>query len=256
MMPSITALGRFAPRRKIIPVRRVKLHDGWYKRAGPIFAAAIAAVLAGTAPAGAEVVTTTKVTSYPVSGTTPLTILHSMLKRGRRIGHAGSMAITHARLRYDAELDRGPRCSIASSKVTANFTISLPRHTSEATLPARTKKAFRAFRKHARRHELYHRDVYLKCARRADRAIAGLGDAANCRTIIRAAKKVWDAEMDRCSALHAAYDARETARSAKVPLLREAMAALAAQRKRRAPRAKTQAGHAGGVWPRTEGIGR
>ncbi|MCC2112665.1 MAG: DUF922 domain-containing protein [Hyphomicrobiales bacterium] len=225
-------------------------------RAGPILALAIASVLAGMSPSGAEVVTTTEMKTYTVSGTTPLTILHSMLKRGRQIGHAGSMAITYARLSFKADISGGDDCRVRSNRVTASFTISLPQHASETTLPASTRKAFRAFREYAKAHELRHREIYLGCARRADRAILKLRAAGNCSAVARSAKQLWKAEMDRCKAAHATFDKRESARSTKVPLLREAMAAFSAQMTTRAQSAETQVGHAGGGGRRIEGIGR
>ena len=207
-------------------------------------------------PVDADVVTSTAFTSYRVSGTTPLTILHSMLKQGQRIGHNGSMAITNARLRYKADLEEGDQCRVKSNRVTADFTISLPMHPSEARLSARTRKAFRAFRDFARRHEIRHRDIYLECAHRADRAIRKIGPAASCRAIVRRAKQVWKAEIARCKKAHAVFDAKESARSDNVPLLREAIASYTTQMRAQLDFSRAFSRRIGGSPEPKEGIGR
>ena len=181
---------------------------------------ALLALPAGAPPAAAKIV----YKHYAVRGETPAEIIIDIWRKRRMRHGVFSIADIRTTLKPDGRVVRGKSCQIKDFDVTAEYTITLPRHVNERAMDRRTRRLFRAFVGSARKHELQHRAIYRGCLRRLVRAVRRMQPQTSCAATGQVIVRIAKLEGLRCRAEHMAFDKREFQKSKRLPLVRQALA--------------------------------
>ena len=145
---------------------------------------------------------------YDVSGST-VQELRADLNRHRPADKAGKHfdAVTRWFIRWRYDYQTGSdQCAIASVSTTVNITITFPRLSETADIPAAVKQAFADYTQKLLLHEKGHAQNAIDTAKRIDDGIAALRPQGTCPQLGRDANslgyslleaaKQWDADYD------------------------------------------------------------
>ena len=200
-------------------------------------AAAVVFAMAGTAFAAPKY--TTKYTYYSINGQSAGDLYDAMLRRGPHVNGAKAYASTAATSRQEGKLLQGKSCKVVDYRFVIDFTIRLPKLTSERALTGVTKARWQAFSGFLRKHEETHRSIWLECARDLEAQVRSIR-ATDCKTADRQVDKLWDSIRASCNRRHDAFDTAEQRRLAKHPFVKLVIAnaqsatkAVASPRKKR-----------------------
>lgn len=185
----------------------------------PTVALAIAALLAmAPGPAAAKPVTTTKVQHYEVSGTTARSLDTQMSSLGPWHGNSRAYANIVVRPSYDGNLVQGKMCRLEKFKVTAAFTMTLPRLARGAKLSKTLGEQWKSFSAFARKHEETHKAIWIECLAKAERRALALR-VKDCDSLGKEVDRVFAAEWQTCEKRQEAFDIAERAKLARHPLI-------------------------------------
>ncbi|MCW2305782.1 DUF922 domain-containing Zn-dependent protease [Rhodobium gokarnense] len=175
---------------------------------------------AGAAPVAGKTV----YKHYAVRGETPAEIIVDIWRQ-RRVNRGDfSIASIQTSVEPSGHLQSGKTCRVKDFSVKTTYVVTLPRHVGERRLKPRTRRLYRSFVKNARQHELTHRAIYQKCMQRFVRSVRQMTPQRSCAAARRVITRIAKLESLRCRAENLAFDKREYAKSARLPLLRQALA--------------------------------
>lgn len=172
-----------------------------------------------------------KVKYYVIAGSTARELDQQMTRRGPIHGRGRAYANLVVKPDYSGQLVQGRSCSIRNFKISAHFTMTLPKLASGTKLSTDLKSRWNSFQAFAKRHEEGHRTIWLDSMVKAERRIKGLR-VSSCSALDRRIEQVFDEEWQKSERRQDAYDLAEQKKLASHPLI------LAATR---VPRAKAQA---------------
>lgn len=164
----------------------------------------------------------TKTQHYRVDGSDAAAIVSSMMKQHRLLGGHGRVGRTKMKRRIDWEFTESKKsCRVKRHTIRLDFTTQLPRHRSEKRLRRSLRKDWRAFAKHVKWHEGQHRKIWLSCARKAEKKV-NRARAKTCGQLLAKLERIYKRSNAACDKRHARFDAKETRRLGKHPLIRRA----------------------------------
>jgi len=164
----------------------------------------------------------TKTQHYRVDGSDAAAIVSSMMKQHRLLGGHGRVGRTKMKRRIEWEFSETKKsCRVKSHTIRLDFTTQLPRHRSEKRLRRSLRKDWRAFAKHVKWHEGQHRKIWLSCARRAEKKV-NRARARTCGQLLTKLEDIYKQSNAACDKRHASFDAKETRRLGRHPLIRRA----------------------------------
>ncbi len=164
----------------------------------------------------------TKTQHYRVDGSDAAAIVSSMMKQHRLLGGHGRVGRTKMKRRIDWEFTEGKKsCRVKRHTIRLDFTTQLPRHRSEKRLRRSLRKDWRAFAKHVKWHEGQHRKIWLSCARRAEKKV-NRARARTCGQLLKKLERIYKRSNAACDKRHSRFDAKETRRLGRHPLIRRA----------------------------------
>lgn len=178
----------------------------------------------------AKPVVKTKYKSYSVPGTSPYALLSYMQRNGPSVNGSHALASTAASIHHKADFKGTGNCKIKNYKITMSFTITLPKAKHVSRMPKKVRSRWKQFASHARWHENKHKQIWIGCANRIEKKVRSLRSRGSCNAVWKRARALAKVELARCDRLHAAFDRKETARAARIPLIAQAL---------RAPRSKS-----------------
>lgn len=191
----------------------------------------VALLIAAPASVQAKPVVKTSFKTYSVPGTSAYDLLTYMQRNGPHANGARALATTSASFRYQADAQTAKGCTLKNFRVRTDFVITLPKATNSSSMPPSVRKRWGQFVKHARWHENRHKQIWIGCAKRIERAARSMGTQRSCRAAWSKAQAIVKAQLARCDRIHAAFDRKETARASKIPLIAQAL---------RAPKSKSR----------------
>ena len=196
-------------------------------KSGGTAAALLGALLFMTeaAPLSAKPVVKTSFKSYSVPGTSAYALLSYMQANGPHANGSRALATTSASFRYKADAVTSNGCRLKNFQVSTTFVITLPKATQRSGMSSGVRKRWGQFVKHARWHENRHKQIWIGCAKKIERAARSMGRQSSCNAAWAKAQSIVKTELARCDRLHAAFDRRETARASKLPLIAAALRA-------------------------------
>ncbi|MCB1508063.1 MAG: DUF922 domain-containing protein [Hyphomicrobiaceae bacterium] len=162
--------------------------------------------------------------AYRVRGLTARTLVGYM--RAYPFPGDYGAAMANIRPRYDLRVEtqsHGAECRVRRVDLDIHFVMTLPEAVQEDALGRTARRHWQRFSRFARAHELYHRQIYLGCARRFLRAARRMREAG-CRALERAVRQALSASEEACEAQHLAFDRREAPRLQRLSLFRAARA--------------------------------
>lgn len=164
----------------------------------------------------------TKTQHYRVDGSDAAAIVSSMMKQHRLLGGHGRVGRTKMKRRIDWEFTESKKsCRVKRHTIRLDFTTQLPRHRSEKRLRRSLRKDWRAFAKHVKWHEAQHRKIWLSCARKAEKQV-NRARASTCGQLLKKLERIYKRSNAACNKRHARFDAKETRRLGRHPLIRRA----------------------------------
>lgn len=164
----------------------------------------------------------TKTQHYRVDGSDAAAIVSSMMKQHRLLGGHGRVGRTKMKRRIDWEFTESKKsCRVKRHTIRLDFTTQLPRHRSEKRLRRSLRKDWRAFAKHVKWHEAQHRKIWLSCARKAEKQV-NRARARTCGQLLKKLELIYKRSNAACDKRHARFDAKETRRLGRHPLIRRA----------------------------------
>lgn len=186
----------------------------------PLRISAVFLACLATAPqAAAQPEFTTKYVYYAISGTTPLEIYRSMLKRGPRVEGAKAYAATSAESAQSGKLQQGDTCHIEDYRLRIDFEIKLPRVKNEKVLSSGDRSRWQEFSRFLKKHEETHRSIWLACATELETKIRTV-KAATCAEAEKKSQSLWEATRKACSKKHDAFDAAEQKKLMQRPFVK------------------------------------
>ncbi len=183
---------------------------------------AAAAAVASALPATAGVKTSMSTRYYSVGGTTAASLVSDMRYHPIRGDYGSAIANIHPS--YSLSVVTKPASGICrASEVTLRLHLSLtpPKARSTSSMSSSTRSAWNAFAAYARRHELTHRSIYIRCAN-AFVAKAQRMSAGNCSALKASIYRLLESEKRNCEAKQRAFDRSEQSRVANMSLFRMA----------------------------------
>ncbi|MEM1198390.1 MAG: DUF922 domain-containing protein [Pseudomonadota bacterium] len=182
-------------------------------------------LVTGPQPVSSKPIVKTSFKSYSVPGTSAYALLSYMQANGPHANGARALATTSASFRYQADAVTANGCRLKNFRVATTFVITLPKATQKSRMPASVRKRWGQFVKHARWHENRHKQIWIGCAKKIERIAGRMGRQSSCNAAWAKAQSIVKTELARCDRLHAAFDRRETARAARLPLIAQALRA-------------------------------
>jgi predicted secreted Zn-dependent protease len=163
-----------------------------------------------------------KTQHYRVDGSDAAAIVSSMMKQHRLLGGQGRVGRTKMKRRIEWSFSETRKsCRVKSHTVRLDFTTQLPLHKSEKRLRGSLRKQWRAFARHVKWHEGQHRKIWLSCARKTEKRV-NRTRAGTCAQLLKKLERIYKASNAACDKRHARFDARETRKLGKHPLIRRA----------------------------------
>ncbi len=164
----------------------------------------------------------TEMQHYRVDGSDAAAIVSSMMGNHRLLGGRGRVGRTKMKRHIEWEFSETKNsCRVKSHTVRLDFTTQLPRHQAEKRLDGSLRKQWQAFAKHVKWHESQHRSIWLNCARAAENRV-NKARANTCGQLLKKLDRIYRDSNTACDKLHASFDARETRKLGKHPLIRRA----------------------------------
>lgn len=180
--------------------------------------AVVGLLVTGSPPVVAQPVTTTKVKHYVVNGTTAQSLDQQMTTRGPWHGRGRAYANIVVNPGFTGQLVQGSSCNLHNFKVTAEFTMTLPKLANGAKLSRDLQSRWASFVSFVRRHEEGHRTIWLDCMSKAERRVAALR-AGTCPELNSKIDRVFEEEWQVCERRQDAYDLAEQQKLVRHPLL-------------------------------------
>ena len=172
-----------------------------------------------------------KLKYYLIAGSTAGQLDQQMTTRGPVHGRGRAYANLVVKPDYSGQLVQGRSCKIRNFKISAEFTMTLPKLAPGTRLSGDLKSRWNSFQAFAKRHEEGHRTIWLDSMGKAERRIKTLS-ARSCSELDRRIDQVFEEEWQKSERRQDAYDLAEQKKLSKHPLIVAAT---------RVPRAKAQA---------------
>ena len=138
-----------------------------------------------------------------------------------------------------ASLNPGKRyCRFNRLSLGAHFTVRLPKLAKGAGGNRSLRRKFASFVKFAKRHELTHRRIWIKCFSRSERKIRALR-IKSCRSLDQAGAKIIERELATCKRNNARFDAVESRRVRRQAFVRAAIKQVKTPRRRSISKRRT-----------------
>jgi predicted secreted Zn-dependent protease len=171
-------------------------------------------------PGEARPKVTVSTQTYRVDGADAGAIVRSMMGNAQLLGGHGRVGRTRMTRKISWQFASTPgSCRVKSHTVQLDFITQLPRHVSEQRLNATLKKHWRGFASKVKWHEEQHRKIWLDCARKAEAQVKK-ARAKTCEALITRLDGIYAASNAACDKRHADFDAEETRKLSKHPLIR------------------------------------
>lgn len=180
-------------------------------------------VFLSASPADAAPKVSTKYKSYSVPGKSAQQLFTHMSRYGPHANGSPALATTAANFTHSAKLAQGRNCRLRNYRVNMSFTITLPKARNQKSMSRNLRKRWKQFASHAKWHELQHRAIWIRCAKRIEKKVRALGAQRSCSAAWDRARSIANAELARCDQQHAAFDQKESSRAAQLPLIKQAM---------------------------------
>lgn len=185
--------------------------------------------------------TVTNVKYYTVNANTAQSLDQQMIQRGPVHGPGRAYANIVAKPDYSGRLVQGRSCRLEDFKVTAEFTMTLPKLGGGAKLSRDLSARWESFQDFVRRHEEGHRTIWLETMQKAERRISALR-APTCPELQAQIDGAFQEEWRAGERRQDAYDRADQQKLASHPLLQAANSArrkvgnaLAPQRRQSSP---------------------
>lgn len=187
--------------------------------------AALIAVSLGSGTGAAAPAFTTKYAYYKISGENAADVYISMLKRGPHVRGEKAYAATLMESSQSGKLQQTNNCRMINYKISAEFTIRLPKLADEKVLSPSVRNRWQQFSSFLRKHEETHRAIWMGCAKEMEARISTLR-ATNCDALERKAQAIRDQIQNACTRKHTVFDAAEQKRLSKHPFVKMVLAPL------------------------------
>lgn len=186
-------------------------------------AMALAAALAGSVPATAEIVSKTEITYFAVTGKTPAEIYRNILDRGPTVGKDRALAAIGTTATQDGGVEQqGSLCRLTDYVISLDFTITRPKIENEAVLPPADRALWQRMNDFILVHENEHKDVWLACAADIEKTIMAL-TAPNCDELISKGQAVWAEKLAACDRTQRKWDKDQASELMRQPFMRRAL---------------------------------
>lgn len=129
-------------------------------------------------------------------------------------------------------------CRFKRLSLGAHFTIRLPKLSSRSGANKSLRRKFASFVAFARRHELVHRSIWIKCFSRSERKMRALR-IKSCGALDQASAKIIERELAICRRNNNRFDAAEARRVKRHPLVRAAFKQVNKPRRRAVSKRRT-----------------
>jgi predicted secreted Zn-dependent protease len=182
------------------------------------------ALLAGllTGSAQAEVVSSTRVSYYTVSGSTPGAIFQGILGRGPQISGADAIASIATRAVQDGGLKKsGGACRLSGYRVRLTFLITRPRIANPRVLKPDDLAKWNQVNSFIIAHENQHKQNWLACAAALDRHLTAMS-APNCGQLTAKGEFMWKQMLAACDKRQRAFDSVQSWQLQQLPFMRRA----------------------------------
>ena len=201
-------------------------------------------LVAGLQQVQAQPSTVTNVKYYTVNANTADSLDQQMIQRGPVHGPGRAYANIVARPDYSGRLVQGQTCRLADFKVTAEFTMTLPKLGGGVRLSRDLAARWESFQAFVRRHEEGHRTIWIETMQKAERRISALR-APTCPQLQAQIDRVFQEEWRAGERRQDAFDRAEQQKLVRHPLLvaansarRKVNSGLAPQRSQRSQRSQ------------------
>ncbi len=181
-------------------------------------------LLAGLQPVQAQPHTVTSIKYYTVQGTTAQSLDQQMIARGPWHGRSRAYANIVARPDYSGDLVQGQTCRLENFKVTAEFTMTLPKLANGVRLSKDLATRWNSFQDFVRRHEEGHRAIWIDTMRKAQSRITALR-APTCSQLQAQIDEVFQEEWRAGERRQDAYDRADQQKLVRHPLIQAAASA-------------------------------
>jgi len=193
-----------------------------------IIGAAVVALIAvslGSTTSEAAPAFTTRYAYYKISGENAADVYISMLKRGPHVRGEKAYAATLMESSQSGKLQQTNSCRMINYKISAEFTIRLPKLADETALSPSVRSRWQQFSGFLRKHEETHRAIWMGCAKEMEARIGALR-AGDCDALERKAQAIRDQVQKACTRKHTAFDAAEQKRLARHPFVKMVLAPI------------------------------
>jgi predicted secreted Zn-dependent protease len=181
-------------------------------------------LLAGLQPLQAQPHTLTSIKYYTVSGSTAQSLDQQMISRGPWHGQGRAYANIVAKPDYSGQLVEGQTCRLEDFKVTAHFTMTLPKLANGTKLSKDLTARWNSFQNFVRRHEEGHRAIWIDTMRSAQSRIIALR-APTCSQLQAQIDTVFQEEWRAGERRQDAYDRADQQKLVRHPLIQAAASA-------------------------------
>jgi len=186
---------------------------------------ALIAVALGCETGAAAPAFTTRYAYYKISGENAADVYISMLKRGPHVRGEKAYAATLMESSQSGKLQQTNSCRMINYKISAEFTIRLPKLADETALSPSVRSRWQQFSGFLRKHEETHRAIWMGCAKEMEARIGALR-AGDCDALERKAQAIRDQVQKACTRKHTAFDAAEQKRLARHPFVKMVLAPI------------------------------
>jgi predicted secreted Zn-dependent protease len=193
-----------------------------------IIGAAVVALIAvslGSTTSEAAPAFTTRYAYYKISGENAADVYISMLKRGPHVRGEKAYAATLMESSQSGKLQQTNSCRMINYKISAEFTIRLPKLADETALSPSVRSRWQQFSGFLRKHEETHRAIWMGCAKEMEARIGALR-AGDCDALERKAQAIRDQVQKACTRKHTAFDAAEQKRLSRHPFVQMVLAPI------------------------------
>ena len=181
------------------------------------------AALAVPAFAAGDLSYTTQYRDHRVRGTTPAEIWRYMNAHPIMDPDDGA---AYANITHDHDVsiqvaNRNGKCVVSDLRFRWKFVITLPTAVDARRMDARTRSLWNGFRANLKRHEEYHRTIFLACGRQFVPAAAQI-TATGCFGMKNKVRRYIDKRYDACMAEQRVFERKDGPRVRADPFIRTA----------------------------------
>lgn len=178
-----------------------------------------------SAPALAEIVSSTDVSYFTVDGNTLAEIYRDILDRGPRVSGERALASIGTLATQDGGLtEENGSCRVTGYVISLTFKIRRPRIANEKVLPGEERAMWKQMNGFIAAHEDEHKAVWLACARDLDQKITALS-APTCAELLMAGEALWQQMLSACDAKQRSFDAQQSRTLMQQPFMLRALKA-------------------------------